>query len=96
MKKIYSILIVIMITIVLMTKVEAVSYDKLSVSTNNNIVEQSVEYNENLSNNEVKENNMQDDAEKIYSKEEKLEMFFVLGGVLVTFTVAAIYEINHD
>ncbi len=79
-----------------MTKVEAVSYDKLSVSTNNNIVEQSVEYNENLSNNEVKENNMQDDAEKIYSKEEKLEMFFVLGGVLVTFTVAAIYEINHD
>ena len=101
MNKITSMLMIIIMSVVLITDVYASNSDVLNISTKNNIGNQSVEYNANTllrkSDNKteiVEENSIQVDANNI--NKEKSEMIFVLGGVLLAFTVATVYEINHD
>lgn len=105
MKKIIINLSIILMSVVLVTAVYAVSENNISsVSTKNNIVNTSVKYNDDIllkasdaetKTYDVEENSIQKDADNI-NKNERKETIFVLGGVLLAFTVATVYEINHD
>lgn len=105
MKKILINLSIILMSVVLVTAVYAVSDNNISsVSTKNNIVDTSVKYNDDIllkasdaetKTFDVEENSIQKDADNI-NKNERKETIFVLGGVLLAFTVATVYEINHD
>ncbi len=106
MKKIIGILSIIIMSVVLVTDVYAVSENNnaLSVNTETNKADISVKYNDDVllkasdaeaKTIEVEEYSMQKGADNINNDERK-EMIFVLGGVLLAFTVATVYEINHD